>query len=170
MIERMFTAKADGTFTGNELSFRCAIGKGGMVGTGVKREGDGGSPLGIWPMRRLFYRADRLQRPQTGLACIALRPHDGWCDAPDHPLYNRPVALPFTASHETLWREDHVYELMVELGYNDDPVVAGRGSAIFFHLARETYAPTEGCIALARADMLQVLRICDPGTLLEIRL
>ncbi len=170
MTELMFTATAAGKFSGNGLSFQCALGKGGVTGPAIKTEGDGASPLGIWPMRRLFYRADRLERPQTGLACIALRKSDGWCDAPQHRLYNRPVTLPFAASHEKLWREDHVYDLLVELGYNDDPVEAGKGSAIFFHLAREDYAPTEGCIALAQADMLQVLRVSDPGTLLVITL
>lgn len=168
MSELMFKATASGVFSGENMEFRCALGKGGVIGADLKREADGASPLGIWPMRRLFYRADRLARPETGLPAIALRERDGWCDAADHPLYNRPVTLPFAASHETLWREDHVYDLIVELGHNDDPVVPGLGSAIFFHLAREDYRPTEGCIALAREDMLQVLRLCDPGTLLEI--
>ncbi len=168
MSELMFKATANGDFNGENMAFRCALGKGGIIGAELKREGDGASPLGIWPMRRLFYRADRLARPETGLPAIALREHDGWCDAPGHALYNRPVTLPFAPSHEKLWREDHVYDLIVELGYNDDPVVPGHGSAIFFHLAHEDYRPTEGCIALAQADMLQVLPLCDPGTLLEI--
>ena len=82
--------------------------------------------------------------------------------------HKRPVALPFPASHEKLWREDHVYDLIVELGHNDDPVVPGLGSAIFFHLARPDYAPTEGCIAVAQEDMLAILAVSAPGTMLEI--
>ncbi len=170
MSEGLLTATAGGVFSGAGLNFRCAIGKGGMIDADQKREGDGASPLGRWPLRRVFYRPDRLQRPDTGLACVPLRDHDGWCDAPDHRLYNRPVIRPFVASHEQLWRSDHVYDLIVELGYNDGPVLAGRGSAIFLHLAHPDYRPTEGCIAVARADMLAVLALSGPGTHLAITL
>ena len=114
---------------------RCAIGKGGIVSD--KREGDGGSPSGRWPLRRLLYRPDRLARPHTGLPIREIAPNDGWCDAPGDPNYNRPVTLPYDASHERLWREDHLYDLVVVLGHNDDPPAPGRGSAIFLHIARE---------------------------------
>lgn len=100
---------------------------------------------------------------------IAIRPSDGWCDAPDHPDYNRWVTLPFPARHERLWRPDDVYDLVVELGYNDDPPVAGRGSAIFLHLAREGYPPTEGCVALARDDLQPILKRLGGGSRIEIR-
>ncbi len=121
-------------------------------------------------MRRLFWRADRLGAPATGLERVPIAPHDGWCDAPGDPLYNRPVTLPWPASHERLWREDHRYDLIVELGYNDDPVVPARGSAIFLHIAAPDYGPTEGCVALAQADLLDVLRLCGPASRLEISL
>lgn len=147
----------------------CTLGRAGIVPAEVKREGDGASPAGIWPMRRVFYRPDRVEPPQTALDRVPLRPFDGWCDAPGHPLYNRPVRLPFPASHETLWREDHVYDLIVELGYNDAPVRDGAGSAIFLHLMRPDSAPTEGCVALALADLLEVLRPSGPGACVEIR-
>ncbi|WP_211488879.1 L,D-transpeptidase family protein, partial [Escherichia coli] len=81
-----------------------------------------------------------------------------WCDAPDDPNYNRPVKHPYRASAEKMWREDHLYDLVVILGQNDDPVVPGAGSAIFFHLAKELetgFRPTEGCVALRLPDMLQ---------------
>ncbi|MEM8616628.1 MAG: L,D-transpeptidase family protein, partial [Pseudomonadota bacterium] len=90
MSDLMFTATSRGKFSGGGLTCRCALGRGGVVMAEQKREGDGASPLGIWPMRRVFYRPDRLARPATGLPAIPLRPNDGWCDAPDHPLYNRP--------------------------------------------------------------------------------
>ena len=168
MSETRFTATSRGRFSGGGLICRCALGRSGVVGKGQKREGDGASPAGTWPMRRVFYRPDRVERPQTALPCVPLHVRDGWCDAPDHPLYNRPVTLPFPARHEELWREDHVYDLIVELGYNDDPVVPGFGSAIFLHLARNDYRGTEGCIALAKEHMLAVLSLSGPGTLLEI--
>ena len=91
-----------------------------------------------------------------------LRPEDGWCDDPDDAAYNRPVRLPYAASHERLWRDDGIYDVIVVLGHNDDPPVPGRGSAIFLHVARPDYGPTAGCVALALADLLTVLREADP--------
>ena len=99
---------------------------------------------------------------------MPLRETDGWCDEPDHPLYNRPVALPFDASHEKLWRDDHVYDLIVELNHNSDPVVPARGSAVFFHLAHDDYRPTEGCVAISREHMLQVLQSSSEETSIKI--
>ena len=164
-----FIAFSDGRLEGAGLSARCALGKGGVKPAAEKREGDGASPVGIWIARRVWYRADKGPPPETGLPAIAIRPDDGWCDAPGHPFYNRLVALPFPASHERLWREDSVYDLVVELGYNDDPPVSGRGSAIFLHVARTGYLPTEGCIALREDDLREVLRLLTGGSTLEIR-
>ena len=152
-----------------ERNFTCAIGKGGMKPAADKKEGDGASPIGIWPLRRVFYRPDRLASIETVLPLIALSPDDGWCDDPADPAYNQKIKQPFAASHEKLWREDHVYDLIVELGHNDDPVVPGLGSAVFLHVAKPDYAPTEGCIALALEDLKTVLNVATPGWTLEIR-
>lgn len=168
MTEALFTATARGKFSGAGITCRCVLGKGGTALAAQKREGDGMSPLGVWPLRRVFYRSHRLERPETGLPCIALKPSDGWCDAVGHRLYNRPVSLPFAASHERMWREDYVYDIVVELGYNDDPVMDGMGSAIFWHLARPDFAPTEGCIAIELEAMLQALKLAKPGDGVEI--
>jgi L,D-peptidoglycan transpeptidase YkuD (ErfK/YbiS/YcfS/YnhG family) len=161
-------AYADGRFDLAGQWTRCAIGPAGVVAADAKREGDGASPAGGWPMRRVFYRADRRAAPQTGLEVVALSPDDGWCDAPGDPAYNRLVKLPYPASCEALWREDGVYDLVVELGYNDDPVVDGAGSAIFLHLARPDFSPTQGCVALAAADLEALLGLARPGDLLVI--
>lgn len=169
MTSLLFTATARGKFSGNGVTCRCALGKGGVVQAAQKREGDGASPQGRWRMKRVFYRPDRMERPDTKLPVVPLSEIDGWCDAADHPLYNRPVSQPFAASHEKLWRDDHVYDLFVELAHNDDPVRPGFGSAIFFHLAHEDYRPTEGCIAVARDDMLAVLAEADTNTSLAIQ-
>lgn len=135
-----------------------------------KREGDGASPAGAWPVRRVYYRPDKGPAPETGLPVIALRPEDGWSDDPAEALYNRLVPLPCPSSHERLWRTDGLYDLIVELGYNDDPVVAGMGSAIFLHIARPGYAPTEGCVALAEGDLREVLKLMGGGgSVIEIR-
>ena len=141
------------------LRFRCAIGRGGRRHD--KREGDGATPIGSCTMRRLLYRADRLAMPETALPVSVIAAADGWCDAPLDARYNQPVPLPYPASAEALWREDGVYDLIVPLGYNDAPVVPGAGSAIFLHLARRGYAPTAGCVALSRPDLLRVLEGCD---------
>lgn len=134
-----------------------------------KREDDGASPAGVWLVRRVFYRPDKGPAPETGLPVIALKPEDGWSDDAGEPAYNRLVPLPCRGSHERLWREDGVYDLIVELGYNDDPPVAGRGSAIFMHIARDGHAPTEGCVALSEPDLREVLKRLGGGSVIEIR-
>jgi L,D-peptidoglycan transpeptidase YkuD (ErfK/YbiS/YcfS/YnhG family) len=147
--------------------YPCALGRSGLGPE--KREGDGATPIGAWPLRRLYYRPDRLVTPQCGLPAIALTPEDGWCDAPAHGLYNRHVSLPFEASHERLWREDGLYDLILVPGFNDDPVVPGKGSAIFVHVARQGYEPTEGCVALARRDLMTLLPEFDNRCRLVVR-
>lgn len=145
---------------------RCALGRSGI--TTSKSEGDGATPRGVFALRCVLFRPDRETRPLTALPCRALDRADGWCDAPADPAYNRPVRLPYQASAEALWREDHVYDLIVPLGYNDDPVVPGKGSAIFLHLARPDFTPTEGCVALKRDDLLAVLEAADPAARIAI--
>lgn len=141
---------------------RCALGRGGI--STEKREGDGATPVGSFVMRRLLFRPDRETRPMTALPSAAISPTDGWCDAPADRAYNRPVHLPYPASAEYLWRDDHLYDLLVVLGYNDDPVVPGQGSAIFLHLARPDFGPTAGCVALGRSDLLTVIATAHPAS------
>jgi L,D-peptidoglycan transpeptidase YkuD (ErfK/YbiS/YcfS/YnhG family) len=142
-------------------SVRCTLGRSGL--TLGKREGDGATPIGCWPLRRVLFRPDRVAAPETRLPTAPLRPEDGWCDDPGHADYNRPVTLPHPARCEELWRADGVYDVIVVLGHNDDPPVAGLGSAIFLHVARPAYEPTEGCVALALPDLLALLKDCAPG-------
>ena len=150
---------------GNRV-FRCTLGRGGV--TTDKREGDGATPAGNYPLRQLLYRSDRLAPPTNALPTSPLRPRAGWCADPGHSAYNRPVTLPLDASSESMWRDDHLYDLVVVLGYNDDPVVSGLGSAIFLHVASPEYSPTEGCIALAKEDLLTVLADITPGSDIRI--
>ncbi len=161
-------AYSDGRFDLDGRWTRCALGKGGVITSEAKTEGDGASPLGRWDLRRVLYRADRLDAPQTALPLRPQQPDDGWCDAPDDPAYNRPVRLPYPASAETLAREDGLYDIIVVLAHNDAPPAPDRGSAIFFHLEKEDYRPTLGCVAISRNDMLAVLRKARPGDALEI--
>jgi L,D-peptidoglycan transpeptidase YkuD (ErfK/YbiS/YcfS/YnhG family) len=159
---------SDGILTYRGLRFRCALGKGGIRAEADKREGDGATPLGRYPVRQILYRPDRLDAPATVLPVQALTPQDGWCDDPADPAYNRFVTLPFAASHEKLWRQDHVYDVIVVLGHNDDPPVPGLGSAIFMHVARPDYSGTEGCIALALPDLLALLQVAPRNAALQI--
>jgi L,D-peptidoglycan transpeptidase YkuD (ErfK/YbiS/YcfS/YnhG family) len=146
----------DGILRLGGQSWRGALGKGGV--RRLKQEGDGATPAARMPLRRLFYRADRLAPPAGCRVPVEpIAPTDGWCDDPGHRDYNHRIALPHPARHETLWREDGVYDLVGVLGWNDDPVVRGRGSAIFLHLARPGLPPTEGCVALAERDLRALL-------------
>ncbi|MBQ1543244.1 hypothetical protein C5708_06275 [Caulobacter sp. CCUG 60055] len=165
----IFTAWSDGRLDLDGRLVRCALGKGGVIAAADKREGDGASPLGVWPIRRLLYRPDQGGVPATALPVQPIGPDDGWCDAPGDAAYNRPVTLPYPASAERMWREDRVYDLVGVLAHNDDPPVPGLGSAIFLHLARPDFAPTEGCVALARPDLEALLRLAGPGSAIAIR-
>ncbi|MCY4590539.1 MAG: L,D-transpeptidase family protein [Alphaproteobacteria bacterium] len=150
---------------GREL--RCCVGAAGAVVD--KREGDCATPIGCWPVRGLYYREDRMERPASGLAATGIDPDLGWCDDPSDPSnYNRPITLPCVSRHERLWREDGLYDLLVDLGYNDAPAVPGRGSAIFIHVARPDYGPTAGCVALALRDLVDVVGMMQPGDAVRI--
>lgn len=152
--------------SGSGLRAPCALGRSGIRAR--KREGDGATPLGVFRLLRVYYRPDRVQRPRTGLPVIRLRPADGWCDAGADRNYNRPVELPYPASCEQMWRSDDVYDIVVVLSHNTRPRKRGAGSAIFMHIARPGYSPTEGCIALSRRDLLAVLARCGRSTTMRI--
>ena len=145
---------------------RCAVGRGGIAKK--LREGDGITPIGTWPLRRVLFRPDRLAVPVCALPVSPLSPQDGWCEAPDDADYNRLVRLPHRASTDSLWRQDHLYDVVVVVGYNDAPVIAGKGSAIFIHLARAEFTPTAGCVALALPDLLEALAQLRPDDRLVV--
>jgi L,D-peptidoglycan transpeptidase YkuD (ErfK/YbiS/YcfS/YnhG family) len=145
---------------------RAALGRAGVKL--LKREGDGGTPFGCFCFREVLYRADRGPRPRTRLQVKAIRAKDGWCDDPNSANYNRLVKLPPRRSAEGLTRSDHLYDVILVIGYNDRPRIKGRGSAIFVHLARPEYSPTDGCVALSRRDLLALLRHARPGGALRV--
>ena len=147
----------------------CAFGRSGV--SADKREGDHASPKGAFALRSVYWRPDRGPRPLTALPTLPIRRDDGWCDDPAHPLYNRPVRLPFAANHEVLWRDDHAYDVLVTLAHNADPPVPGAGSAVFWHLTKTrdgALTPTEGCVAVAESAMRGLLARCGPGSVLVI--
>lgn len=146
---------------------RCAIGRSGIAEK--TREGDGVTPAGIWPLRNVLYRADRIARPQTILPTALIEPGQAWCDVPDDPQYNRLVRLPYASLDERLWREDALYDLIAVVGFNDAPVVPGKGSAIFLHVARPDYGETEGCVALSLDDLTEALAQLRPENRLIVQ-
>lgn len=147
--------------------FECAIGRSGACGAVDKREGDGCTPLGNWPIRAVLLRPDRELAPPTALPWRWLRRTDGWSDDPNDPAYNRPIRHPHGFSAERMWRDDGLYDVVIVLGHNDRPPVAGMGSAIFLHVRGE--APTEGCVAVSPGDMHAVLASLSAADEIAIR-
>ncbi len=137
----------------------CAMGRSGL--THHKHEGDGATPCGTFRLCHVYYRPDRLEKPQSLLPVTALASDDGWCDDPTDPLYNQLIKLPYPARHEVLWREDFLYDLFITTDHNQNPTLPGAGSAIFIHLARiddqGRYSPTAGCLALAFKDLSKII-------------
>ncbi len=158
-----------GTLEIGGKSFACTLGHGGVSKIDDQKEGDGKTPLGDFPLREVFYRADRILKPETGLKVEILTPETGWCDDPKHPNYNKKIKLPHKASHEIMTREDNLYDIVAVIGYNDDPVIAGKGSAIFLHLAQPDFSPTAGCVGLrTEEDIRTVLKQCDSSSRIKI--
>lgn len=155
-----------GRLTFGNMSMDCAIGRSGSCAAGDKREGDGCTPLGIWPIRGVLLRPGKVTASGITLPWRWVRAQDGWSDDPADPAYNRPVRLPRAFSAESLIRTDDAYDVIVVLGHNDAPPVPGQGSAIFFHLSEGR--PTAGCVAVDRADMLRLIPRLTPGDAMEI--
>jgi len=145
------------------LRFPCLLGKNGR--THFKHEGDGKSPVGRWKLGQLYYRPDKMLHFRGG---EPLKTTNGWCDAEGHRLYNRPVTLPFGASHEEMWRKDEAYDLICLTGHNQHPRVQGLGSAIFLHVWHLGATGTEGCVALKESDLRKLLARLRGKTYLAI--
>ena len=133
-----------------------ALGRGGILAN--KREGDGGTPKGTFRPRMLWWRADRHMRPRTFLPVRPIRAEDAWCEDPTDRHYNRPFRLKRDQSGDRLRRDDHLYDFIIEIDHNTSPRIAGRGSAVFLHLARANFGPTAGCVSMTKASMLHLLR------------
>jgi L,D-peptidoglycan transpeptidase YkuD (ErfK/YbiS/YcfS/YnhG family) len=159
-------SRSRGWLIAGPLALPVALGRGGIKAD--KREGDGGTPRGAFRARRLWWRADRAPPPRTPLPRRRIRPTDGWCEDPADRRYNRPVRLPAGHRGDRLWRTDALYDLIVELDHNSRPRIAGRGSAVFVHVARPGFAPTAGCIALAAPVLRRLLARIGPSTRIVI--
>ena len=167
MKENKIIVYSSGKLIWNEKEYKCALGLNGV--SADKQEGDGATPVGCFPLREVYYRADRLNTIKTNLPVKILNEEDGWCDEPKDSAYNKFIKLPYPANHENLWREDNIYNIIAVVGYNDSVVIKGAGSAIFMHIARLDYSPTEGCIALKQDDLLEILNTINKDTLICIK-
>jgi L,D-peptidoglycan transpeptidase YkuD (ErfK/YbiS/YcfS/YnhG family) len=173
VVETASDTATQGVLVCDGRRYACALGRSGIVDPALKVEGDGKTPLGIFPLRQVFYRADRVARPITGLATEELRPDTGWDENPESETYNTCIRVaaegPAPAGIDRMTRDDHVYDITVVIGYNDDPPQKGRGSAIFMHVARPGYTPTAGCVALSESDLRDVLAKLTPASRIRIQ-
>ena len=165
MIDKVFVTSPN-ILRAGDREIRCAIGANGFSSSTF--EGSKTTPMGTYALRAGFYRPDVLSAPKSSIPLQAIKQDDGWCDDPSHERYNTSVKLPFSASHEVLWRPDKTYDIIVPIGYNDNPIVKGKGSAIFFHIARPNYSPTLGCVAISMDDMLTLLPLLTTDTKIVI--
>ncbi|MEQ1717383.1 MAG: L,D-transpeptidase family protein [Hyphomicrobium sp.] len=165
-VRRLSARDTRGWLQLGTLGWPCALGRGGI--RGLKREGDGATPRGSHRVAGVYYRPDKFRRLPSSLPLIAMRPDLGWCDTPGDANYNREVRHPYPAGAERLWRSDDLYDAVVVLNYNVRPRIKGRGSAIFLHIARPGFAPTEGCVALRKRDLRILLSRVRRGTSLII--
>lgn len=143
-----------------------ALGRGGIRAN--KFEGDGATPRGVFHPLRLWWRADRGLRPRALLPIRRIAPQDAWCEDPTQRHYNRPMRLDAGQGGDRLTRDDHLYDFIIEIDHNTRPRVAGRGSAVFLHLARENFGPTAGCVAMTRPSLLWLVSRIGPRTRIEI--
>ena len=149
-----------------KLKFKCSLGKNGV--TKNKVEGDKCTPSGVYRLKQVFYRADRINKITTNLKKIKIKKNMGWCDDPSSKRYNQLIKIPYKFSHEKLYRKDHIYDIVVILNYNMNPVVKKRGSAIFMHITKKNYLKTLGCIALKKSDLLEILNKVKKDNIIKI--
>jgi L,D-peptidoglycan transpeptidase YkuD (ErfK/YbiS/YcfS/YnhG family) len=161
-VRRKPAARSRGVLTANGLALPVALGRGGIRAN--KREGDGATPRGTFRLKRLWWRSDRHPRPRTQLPTRRIRSDDGWCEDPRDRHYNQRITVPQGSAADRLARKDGLYDFIIELDHNTRPRIAGRGSAVFIHVARPGFAPTAGCVALTMPALRQLLANVGPGT------
>ena len=146
----------------NNLKFRCALGKAGVQGT--KREGDNVTPKGTFKIVKIYYRSDRIKKISSKFRPIKITKNMGWCDDPNSKNYNQLIKLPTKYGHEKLHKKNNVYDLIVVLNYNMNPIIKNKGSAIFIHVAKKKYKKTAGCIALKKIHLLNLIKKIEKNT------
>ena len=162
----MIIVKKSGYLKYKNLKFRCALGK-----AGVKKkmmEGDNITPKGIFKIIKIYYRPDKIKKIKTLIKKIKIKKNMGWCDDPNSRFYNKLINLPTKYSHEKLYRNDRLYDLIVVLSYNTNPIIKNKGSAIFMHIANNSYKKTKGCIALKKEHLIKIISKIKKNTKIKI--
>ena len=162
----MIIIKKSGYLEYKNLKFRCALGKAGIKKK--KKEGDNITPEGTFKIIRVYYRRDKIKNISTLIKKKEIKKKIGWCDDPVSSVYNKEIKLPSKFSHEKLYRKDNLYDLILVLNYNINPIIKNKGSAIFIHIAKKNYEPTAGCIALKKRDLVELLKKIKKNTKIKI--
>ena len=162
----MIIVKKTGYLKYKNFKFRCALGKGGIKKK--VKEGDNITPKGIFKIIKIYYRPDKINKIITSIKKIKIKKNMGWCDDPSSSYYNKQVKLPNKYNHERLYRKDNLYDLILVLNYNINPIIKNKGSAIFLHIAKKKYQPTKGCIALKKQDLIQLTSIIKKNTKIKL--
>jgi len=162
----MIIVKKSGYLKYKNLKFRCALGE-----AGVKKktmEGDNITPKGIFKIIKIYYRPDKIKKIKTLIKKIKIKKNMGWCDDPNSRFYNKLISLPTKYTHEKLYRNDSLYDLIVVLSYNTNPIIKNKGSAIFMHIAKNSYKKTRGCIALKKEHLIKIISKIKKNTKIKI--
>ncbi len=162
----MIIVKKSGYLKYKNLKFRCALGKGGVKKKTM--EGDNITPKGIFKIIKIYYRPDKIKKIKTLIKKIKIKKNMGWCDDPSSRFYNKLVNLPTKYTHEKLYRNDSLYDLIVVLSYNTNPIIKNKGSAIFIHIAKNSYKKTKGCIALKKEHLIEIISKIKKNTKIKI--
>ena len=162
----MIIVKKTGYLKYKNFKFRCALGKGGIKKK--VKEGDNITPKGIFKIIKIYYRPDKINKIISSIKKIKIKKNMGWCDDPSSSYYNKQVKLPSKYNHERLYRKDNLYDLILVLNYNTNPVKKNRGSAIFFHIAKKSYKKTKGCIGLQKIDLINLISKIKKNTIIKI--
>ena len=162
----MIIVKKPGYLIFKNFKFRCSLGKNGI--SDKKEEGDGITPRGTFKLTKLFYREDKIKNIRARIKKVKIKKNMGWCDDPKSKFYNKLVKLPSKFSHEKLYRKDNIYNIVVVLDYNLNPIIKNKGSAIFIHVAKKNYKTTHGCLGLKQSDLIILISIIKKNQKIKI--
>ncbi len=162
----MIVINKSGYLKYKDLKFRCALGKAGIGNK--KIEGDNVTPRGVYKIIKIYFRKDRIRSIATEYKLIKITKKMGWCDDPKSKKYNQKIKIPTSYSYERLYRKDNIYDLILVISYNINPIVKKKGSAIFIHIAKKNYKPTQGCIALKKGNLIKLISKINKDTKIRI--
>ena len=162
----MIIVKKTGYLKYKNLKFRCSLGEAGIMKK--KEEGDNITPKGEFKIIKVYYRDDKIKNITTSIKKIKIKKNTGWCDDPNSKFYNKQIKLPSKFSHEKLYRNDNLYDLILVSNYNMNPIIKNKGSAIFIHVAKNSYEKTKGCIALKKKHLIKLLSQIKKDTRIKI--